>query len=374
MCIRKIILLITITCLTPFIAFCQIEAMKDVVNNLAFFYKKNDLKYLTEAKKAVDNSFKTHTDSLDITKNVYKAVVYSSLLYIDSLNRLNQSDTLLFHTRKLINSLLGNRKIYKFTLEMNYAKGCIANVYQRKAFDYYYKNNYGSAILNFKIAKAFVPAARQIDAYLANIYYKLGDYTLAKNHYDTLLIADKPKLEYIQIAINIYKTLADTTKLLQLIKKGVDLYPHDKFLIFEEANIYNNKRSYILLKPLLNDLMELAPEDAKVLFIVADCCDHLNELDRAEPLYKKVIELNNTDYMPVFNLGLLYFKKALINKYNSHEYEANITNSKIYLEKANEMDPNTEKCLKALQLLYLQTENSNQLKKINTKLNQLTNY
>lgn len=374
MSIRKVILLITCICFTPFIAFCQKEAMKDVVNNLAFYYKKSDLKYLSEAKKSVDNSFKTHSDSLNITRNVYKAVVYSSLLYVDSLNKLNQPDTLLLQTTKLINRLLGNRKIYRFNIEMNYAKGCIANVYQRKAFNNYYKNNYGLAILNFKIAKNYVPAARQLDAYLANIYYRLGNYVLAKNYYDTLLVADKPKLADIQSASNVYKTLGDTATTLHLIQRGLDIYPHDKYLLFEEANIYNNKRNYVLLKPLLNYLIETTPNDPNIIFMAANCSDHLNEWGRAEPLYQKAIELNGADYTPIFNLGLLYLKKAVLKKSDNQEYQVNINNSKKYLEKANEMAPNTEKCLIALQMLYLQTNNTIQLKKVNTKLKQLTNY
>jgi tetratricopeptide (TPR) repeat protein len=107
--------------------------------------------------------------------------------------------------------------------------------------------------------------------------------------------------------------------------------------------------------------------------MAANCYDHLNDLDRAELLYQKAVEFNSTDYNPIFNLGVLYLKKAT-GKKNSTEYQANLNQSKTWLEKAVEISPNNETCLKTLQMLYLQTGDSNQLNKVNNKLKQLTNY
>lgn len=372
MYIRKVVLLITCICFISFIASAQSEAMKDVINNLALYHKKNELKYLGDSKKSVDATFKTHADSTDMGKLVYKAMVYSTVLNIDSLNKLALPDTMLLQTTKLINRLLVLRKIYRYNLEMNYARGCLANVYQRKAFDYYAKNNYRLAITNFNITKKYVPAAKEVNVYLANIYYKLGNYNTAAIYYDTVLEFKKPRLEHIQSAANVYRILGDTSRSLQIIQRGLDAYPDDKYLLFEEANIYNNQKNYPLLKPLLNTLITTAPDDANVIFMAANCYDHLNDLDRAEHLYQKVIELNNTDYDPIFNLGLLYLKKALHEK-KPQEYQASISQSKNWLEKASEMAPNSEVCLKALQMLYLQSGDDGQLKKVNNKLKQLTN-
>lgn len=373
MYIRKVVLLIVSICFTSSVAFGQTEAMKDVINNIAFYYKKNDLKYLADAKKSVDGSFKTHADSLDFGKNVYKAVVYSSIVYIDSLNKLKLPDTLFLQTTKLVNRLLYNRKVYKYDIEINYIKGCIANVYLRKGFGSYYSNNYRQAITGFKLAKNYVPAATDIDGYLANIYYKLGSYTTAAAYYDTLLRVKKPKIEYVQSAANIYRSLGDTARALQIIQNGLDDYPHDRYLQLEEANIYNNKKDYARLRPLVDELLSESPNDAELIFMAANCYDHLNEFDKAESLYQDAIELNSTDYTPIFNLGLLYLKKAAIRK-NHSDYLATINQSKNWLEKAYEISPNNEMCLKALQMLYLQTDNQSQLNKINSKLKQLTNY
>ncbi|MBW4891910.1 tetratricopeptide repeat protein [Mucilaginibacter sp. HMF5004] len=346
--------------------------MKDVANNLALYNKSNDYKYLTEAKKAIDGSFKTHADSLNLEKNTFKAVVYSTILYRDSLNTLKLPDTLLRQTTRLVNMLSVNRKIYRYATELNYVKGCIANVYLRKAFDFYDKNNFRQAIVNFDIAKGYVPD-KQIDTYLANIYYKLGNYKTAVIYYDQLLAEPKPKIEYIQTATTLYNTLGDTTKALQAIQKGLSIYGHDKYLLFEEANIYNNKKDYAVLNTLLEELLYLAPNDLNVLFMAANCYDHLNRFQDAERTYKKLIDINNADYNPTFNLGLLYLKRCFTAKKHDDVYWAGISKSRDMLEKASEMNPNNEECLKALQMLYLQTGNQNQLKKVESKLRQLTN-
>jgi len=370
---RKVVLIMISVCFSSSVAFGQSEAMKDVINNIAFYYKKTDLKYLSEAKKAVDGSFKTRADSMDYGKNVYKAVVYSSIVYIDSLNKLNYPDTLFSQTNKLVNKIIYNRKAYKFDVEINYIKGCMANVYLRKAFDSYSKNNYTVAIANFKEAKQYVPAAKQINGYLANIYYKLGNYTTAVHYYDTLLLEHKPRLDYIQSAAISYKMLGDTAKCLEITQNGIADYPHDQSLLFEEANILNNKKNYTLLKPLLDELLAQAPNNPDVVFMAANCYDHLGNVDKAEQYYQEAIALNTTDYNPIFNLGLLYLKKAA-SKTNDAQYQANLDQSKLWLEKAYEISPNDEKCLKTLQMLYLQTGNSNQLNQVNSKLKQLINY
>src|ERR1700761_4081949 len=87
---RKVILPLFICLFVASAAFGQTEVFKGVVNNLAFYKQKKDLKYLAGAKKSVDSLITTHADSIDLAKNVYKVVVYSSIAYIDSLNKLKQ--------------------------------------------------------------------------------------------------------------------------------------------------------------------------------------------------------------------------------------------------------------------------------------------
>src|ERR1700722_12892779 len=77
---RKVLL----TCLAVWFiapaAFCQTEILKSVTNDLAFYKQKKDLKYLSAAQTTVDSVISAAGDTLDVERNVYKVVVYSSIL------------------------------------------------------------------------------------------------------------------------------------------------------------------------------------------------------------------------------------------------------------------------------------------------------
>src|ERR1700744_800310 len=116
--IRKTALFVFAGLFTSSLAFCQTEALKSVVNNLAFYKQKNELKYLASAKKSVDSLVTTHADSVDLRKSVYRVLVNSSILYIDSLNKLKQPANLFDQTVQLTDKISKNRRIYKFQTEL----------------------------------------------------------------------------------------------------------------------------------------------------------------------------------------------------------------------------------------------------------------
>lgn len=364
---RKIGLLILALFTTSF-AFGQSEALKVVVNNLAFYKQKGDLKFLSNAKKSADSLVVTRKDSADLEKNVYRIIVNSSILYTDSLNKLGQPEAFLDQTSALVDKFADKGKIYKYQPEMDYAKRCLANVYIRKGFLSSKNNDFKSAADAFQKAKKYAPAQKQINSYIAYANNKLGNLQDAAKYYSNLISTDSTKVEYLETASTIYKSLGDTSKALQIVKKGRRLLPQNKQLLHDEANIYNNKRDYKALEPLLIPLIDNNVNNPDITFVAANCYDNLNQYDKAESLYLRAIELNGNAYEPVFNLGLLFFKKSTLKNNND---DKNITSAILWLEKANEMVPRDKKCLELLQLAYRKTGNQNQLDRINNRIEQL---
>src|ERR1700761_6034694 len=154
--IRKIALFIAGLFVTN-TAFCQSEMLKSVVNNLAFYKQKGDFKYLGAAKKSVDSLVKTHADSIDLQKTVYRTLVNATILYADSTNKLKQPATLFDETVKLMDWSAKNKKIFRYQVELDFAKRCIANVYIRKGFHYLYNTDYYNALQLFQKAKVYTP-------------------------------------------------------------------------------------------------------------------------------------------------------------------------------------------------------------------------
>jgi tetratricopeptide (TPR) repeat protein len=367
---RKIASLVLMLLFAAQSAFPQSEALKTVVNNLAFYKEKKDLKYLSGAKKTVDSLIKASPDTVDLERNVYRAVVYSSILYIDSLNKLNLPASTLALTSLVVDRLQQNGKIYKFDTDIDYCKTCLANVYIRKAFIYANSLDYNNALQLFEKAHQYAPAFNQLNAYIAWCNNKLGNLGAAAKYY-TSLIGDSTKAEYVEAASAIYKTYGDTVMALQVVKKGRKLLPNDRSLLLDEASIYNTRKDYRSMAALLPQLLDLYPNNADIAFIAANCCDHLNQYDKAESLYLRAIELNTSAYEPVFNLGLLYFKQSKMKQERGGGQDTALAQQ--WLEKASEISPNDANCLKVLQLVYAYTGNINQQNRINNKLKQLTN-
>ena len=368
---RKVILPLLILLFIASFAFGQTEELKNVVNNLAFYKQKKDLKYLSNAKKSVDSVIKTHADSVNLEKNMYKVVVYSSIVYIDSLNKLKQSSDFFDKTRRDLDKMVANKRSYKYQPEIDYCKRCIANVFLRKGFEYMRISDYNNAIQTFQKANKYAPEFKNLNAYIAYANSRLGNLLISAKYYSDLLKTDSTKAEYIEAASNTYKAIGDTSKALQILQKGRKRLPEDKSLLLDEANIYSNRRNYNALEPLLPELLDENPNNEMVAFVGANCYDHLNKFDKAESLYLRAIELNGSDYDPVYNLGILYFKTGILK--HGDDSKNDIARAGQWLEKANEISPNDVKCLQLLQLVYTTTGNQDQIDKTNAKLKLLTN-
>ncbi|MGI4021143.1 MAG: tetratricopeptide repeat protein [Janthinobacterium lividum] len=351
-------------------AFSQSEELKDVFNNMAFYNQKHDLKYLGEAKKAIDKTIVTRKDSINLYKSVYKAVVYSTLVYADSLNTLKMPDNFFSGINIYADTLYNKKKVYNYAAELTYIKSNIANVYIRKGFNDMQRGNYATAVSNFDKAKVLVPEANHLEIYMAYASTKMGELSKSAVYYENLIASGKAGAEVILTAQKNYKILGDTAKALKAIKTGRLLYPDNKNLLYEEANVYNNKKDYVALRALLSNLVKSGPDNYDINFLAATCYDHLNETAQAENFYKKAIKVNSTSYDPVFNLGVLYMKKGIADQNLESE---NYVLASTYLEKANELNPNDPYFLQTLKLLYDKIGNIAQANKINTQLNQIIN-
>jgi tetratricopeptide (TPR) repeat protein len=356
---------------TTTFTYGQSEKYKAVVNNLAIYKQKKDLKFLSAAKRSIDSLIKTHADSVNLNNNVYKAIVNSTIVYVDTLNKLNQPANFFDQTALLVNQVSANKRSYKFEAEIGYSKRCIGNAYIRKGFQFVRRSDYSNAIQQFNLAQKFVPSFKQLSAYIAFANSKLGNLAEAARFYDHLITLDSARAAYIQTAANIYETLGDTSKALEIITKGRKNLPDDKYLIFEEASIYTNRKDYKSLEPLLPQLLEYNPNNPDVAYVAACCYDHLGAYDKAESLYLHVIELNNALFEPMYSLGLLYLRESTMQK--GENADRSIGKAAEFLSKANEISPNSEKCLEVLKLVYTKTGNQYQINNIDNQLKQLKN-
>ncbi len=368
---RKVVLLLFVSLFSTSIALGQTEVFKNVVNNLAFYKQKKEIKFLGFAKKSIDSLIRTRADSADLKKSVYKAIVYSSIASLDSLNKLNQPVDFFEKTRQFIDKIASDRKSYKYQTDIDYAKHCIANVFLRKGFAYTRISDYNNAMQAFLSAKKYAPDFKNLNAYIAYTNNRLGNLLIAAKYYNDLLKTDSTKAEYIEAAANTFKAIGDTSRALKILQNGRKYFPDDKVLLLDEANIYNNRLDYQSLELLLPKLLEQNSENEEVALVGAKCYEYLHKFDKAEALYLHSIELNNTIVDPIYSIGLLYLKRSLLSTgEQSMQY---IVTAGQWLEKANDIAPNDAKCLQLLKLIYTKTGERDKLDQINNKLKLLTN-
>lgn len=367
--IRKIIFsVLLIMFITPE-AFCQSEVLKGVVNSLARYKRTKELKYLAAAKKSIDSLIAINNDTTNLEKNVYLAVVNSSILYTDSLNTLNQAPDLLNKTTTLAGKLNKARKRTAFESDLKYIASCLANVHIRNAFNFLKKSDFLAAHQQLLNAKKYAPRYTRLNAYLAYVNARLGNLASAATFYDELPASDDAWSENIESASAVYKAIGDTTKAVAILERGRK-FSNGSFFLLDEANIYNNKRDYASLEPLLPALLEDNENNPEIVFIAANCYDRLGKYDKAETYYLKAVDLNSSAYEPALNLGLLYFKKAQEKNFSNGREVALAAR---WLEKAHDISPVNVNNLEALKLFYTQTGNLTRLNNINNKLKQLTN-
>lgn len=106
----------------------------------------------------------------------------------------------------------------------------------------------------------------------------------------------------------------DTTKALEYIGKGKQMFEDNMELVNQEINIYLARNKTDELKTKLNAAIELAPDNEVLHVILANIYQKTNENDKAEAEYLKALEIKPDYEIANYNLGVMYFNTG--NEWN----------------------------------------------------------
>lgn len=188
-----------------------------------------------------------------------------------------------------------------------------------------------------------------------------------------------PKL-YVFMA-NAHRTAGDTAAYISTIQSGRKAYPNDKNLVIEELNYFLGTGKDKEAMANLNLAIEKDPKNPNLHFALGTVHDKLGEFEKAEVAYKKAIEIDPNYFDPQYNLGALYFNKAVkINdmantitdnaKYakEAAKADAMFKTALPYLEKAHQINPQDKSTMQSLKQLYLMTEQQDKFNEMSAKL------
>jgi tetratricopeptide (TPR) repeat protein len=378
-------------------AFAQQKNVASAINYLGYYNKDKEASDLIEAKNYIDLATVDAETGVKARTWINRAEIYYNL-YISKDAKLEQ-----YKAGALDEAIKAYAQTIKFDEKVNFPQAkqgirTCAIISSNAGIENFKAEKYADALINFE------KAVQLNEEFLQK--------TDTNTIYNAALSAEKSKnydksIKYFQKAIDIkyggkdygavlYSLLAeihsnkgDKANYIATIQKGRQIYSNDKQLILSELNYFIEEGKYKEAITNLELAMTTEPNNEIFPFNIGVIYDNManpaegktppaekefNEfVEKAEASYKKALEINPNYFDALYNIGALYFNRAVKqseivngikdnNKYKieSAKVDEIFKKSLPFLEKADEIrtnDINTYKNLVAtLQKLYLMTD------------------
>jgi tetratricopeptide (TPR) repeat protein len=393
---KKTILALCIGLFGATSTFAQQKNVVSAINYLGYYNKDKDVNDLIEAKKYIDLATTDAETSTKAKTWANRAEIY--------MNLHNSKDPKVADLKK--GALDEATKAYTQTLKLD-EKGNFPQAKQgikvcgiiasNAGIENFKAQKYSEALENFEKAISINESLQVVDS---NAIYNAALSAEKSQNFDKAI-------QYFQKSIDInyggkedgpllYSLLAesylkkgDKEKYIATIQKGRAAYSNDKQLILAELNYFIEAGKYKEAIANLELAMTKEPNNEIYPFNIGVIYDNManpgegkpvptekefNEfVDKAEANYKKAIEINPNYFDGLYNLGALYFNRAvkqseIVNnikdnnkfKIESAKVDEIFKKSLPYLEKGEEIRTNDlvtyKNLIGTLQKLYLMTE------------------
>ncbi len=251
----------------------------------------------------------------------------------------------------------------------------------------YNAKDYAGALEAFETTLAItnIEQIKRLDS-LA-IYYagacaeQTGDLTKAEKYYREAISIDyKAENAYVRME-RMFAAAGDAEKAFEVLKEGRKAFPGNQTMITDEVNVYLQQDKHAEAVTALEAALKGEPDNASLHFAYGFVNDRLaakeieanpkgseaydNYIAAAEKSYAKAVELDDSNFDAVYNLGALYFNQAVkmqeaanmiddTKKYEAAKVEADkvFEKSLPILEKAYAINPDDKGVLVSLKQLY----------------------
>lgn len=344
----------------------QTVLTKDAMNSFAKYSDSKDIKELEAARKQIDEAYKTSSDSGAFKNNLIRSLVYSTLARIDSNLKLKYAKDPVEVTLHSLNIVKSSKSASDAAKEIEFVESQLKHTYLYRANTSFKERRFIEALKYFTILDTLVPNNYSITHNLALLNQEVGNYKLSAYFYEKL-IKQKPKPEYYLVVANLYESLGEEERTLETLKDGSEAFPQNRDLVFKLINILGNRNDFKELAKFTERGLKLDEFNINLNYLAGFSNEMIGNNLKAEEYYKAVLNINPNNYEGNYALGLLYLNMYLKDTSKSSMMYI----SKYYLSKANEIDPNELKSLTSLSILYKHTDDKEELKRINNRINQL---
>jgi tetratricopeptide (TPR) repeat protein len=176
----------------------------------------------------------------------------------------------------------------------------------------------------------------------------------------------------------------DTAKGVAAIKEGFNKYPENQSILIEMINYYLTSDQADEALKLLGVAKAGDPQNVSYTFAEATLYDKMGRFEDAERSYKSCLEINPEYFDASYNLGVLYFNKAVKIYEDASKITDNVAYEKArmegddvlkqaipYMEKAHEIDSTDKPSLETLKTIFYRLKMDDQYNKVVEQLKAL---
>lgn len=299
------------------------SAQSNQVQNASNYLRNKEY---DKAKVAADAAAEHESTRTSAKLWMYRGKIYQAI-YFDKDAAINKLDA--EAEEKALESYINCLKNDKDNIYKDEVKGLIVQAsaaVSNKANTYRMNKEFDKAVKCYDLMEAALPYDFDQGMKRNNItkeklmYNKFEMYKSVPNKEKTLEYANKlidmkykePRIYTDMVKLSLLDK--DTTKALEYIGKGKQMFEDNMELVNQEINIYLARNKTDELKSKLNNAIELSPDNEVLHVILANIYQKTNENDKAEAEYLKALEIKPDYEIANYNLGVMYFN--LGNEWN----------------------------------------------------------
>ncbi|OQX81596.1 MAG: hypothetical protein B6D64_01885 [Bacteroidetes bacterium 4484_276] len=342
---------------------------------------------LDKAKEYIDMAVENESTMTDAKAWKYRGMIYYDIFITKDEEFKGLDDKSLDKSYESFKNAMKLDKKDKYKNDIILNLSSVATAFYQRAYENYQKEEYIPAGDDFFTSYQINNEIGANDTitlyYSAMSYFKGKDMKTAKNHYLTLAEMQFEEPEIYTNMAKISLVEGDTLAAIDYNKTGRELYPDDLGLIFSETNIYMALGENDKSLELLNLAIDGDPSNKSLYFAAGTIYEKTLMYDQAKKYYEKAINVDPDYFEANYNLGALYFNKAVellgqadalnLNeeeKYNAlkDESEALMQKAVPYLEKADSLESSDKITLQTLKEIYTRLNMLEKLKGVNERL------
>ncbi len=374
-----------------FIGFNTLNAQNcEKVNDAIKAFQAKDLE---GAKKGIDNASSDPTCAAEPSTWYYKAFICKDYY------RTKESTVKDAKSRTMaIDAAKKNLEIdpkNKYAEECKKIIGFLAVSYYNDAAKDLNDQKYSSSYANYTqyLNNLKISSPLKIDT--TAIFYTGYSAYMAKNNASAIqYLTNALQLKYKDPNLyfylgKIYWAQGEKDKSYEVLNNGLKLYPDNKEILLTMVNFYIEDGKLKDLETALDKAIQLDPKNLDLKVSLAVICEKLMENDKSqeakyftksEKLYKQVVKADSNVFTANYNLGILYYNKA-VAIINATDFDADLPEvNKIqdecviifkqaepYMLRAYRLKPTKKEVLEALAGIYFalgEIEKSNKYKKL----------